>query len=576
LLNQIRHKEVFGAGLGWVWTIKYQKRYLPHLHLLVFLRTEYPFLTAANIHGFISAELPPTDVAVSQKLIGIIEITMVHTHGVTQAEKALCMQGLDPMSVQTCQKGYPPTFQEETIINKDGYPTYRRRNTGQSLTITFKSNGADITAIVDNRRVVPYSPYLSLHYKAQINMEICGSVKAVKYIHKYIYKRGDCATVIINDEHDEIQHYLHGRSIGPTEAVWRLFEFSTHGEEPPVMHLALHLLNEQPIYFREEDHPLILRQHLDNSSSTLLAYFKYNFEKAHRRQYLYHEFLLHYVYIGKQGWKVRSRGRSIGHMYSASPFVGTQYYLRLLLALVRGATSFEHLRTVDGFVHTSCKEACIALCLLGHDSQWVAMFTDAKEFITGNALRHVFALALQHTTITNPLQIWQQFGNSFCDDLSNLLQMGCLIAPGDGKGMEGELSYNYGLYHIQQLLNEYGKSLAEFGLPEPVLDWRNIDGPGVRNTLVGGELGYEVDQQRELADRIMRQLNHEQVASFQAIVNAVESHEQELPQRAYQSAFFQHGPAGTGKTFLYKCLCRHLQPQGKIVLCVASSEIADS
>ena len=33
LLDQIRHKEVFGPWLGWVWTIEYQKRGLPHLHL---------------------------------------------------------------------------------------------------------------------------------------------------------------------------------------------------------------------------------------------------------------------------------------------------------------------------------------------------------------------------------------------------------------------------------------------------------------------------------------------------------------------------------------------------------------
>jgi len=155
LLNQIRHKEVFGPWLGWVWTIEYQKRGLPHLHLLVFLRTDYQFLTAANIDGFISAELPPADDAVSQELRGIIETTMVHTHCVTQAGKALCMQGLDPMSVQTCRKGYPRTFQEETIINEDGYPTYRRRNTGQSLTVTFKRNGADVTSIIDNQGWYP-------------------------------------------------------------------------------------------------------------------------------------------------------------------------------------------------------------------------------------------------------------------------------------------------------------------------------------------------------------------------------------------------------------------------------------
>ena len=39
LLDQIRHKEIFGPWISWVWTIEYQKRGLSHLHLLVFLKT---------------------------------------------------------------------------------------------------------------------------------------------------------------------------------------------------------------------------------------------------------------------------------------------------------------------------------------------------------------------------------------------------------------------------------------------------------------------------------------------------------------------------------------------------------
>jgi len=249
LLDQIRYKEVFGPWLGWVWTIEYQKRGLPHLHLLVFLRTDHQFLTAGNIDSFISAELPPADDAINQELRGIIETTMVHTHCIAQNGSALCMQGLDPFIVQTCRKGYPRSFQEETIINEDGYRTYRRCDMGQAYTMSIRRGGADVTALIDNHRVVPYSPYLSLRYRAHINVAVCGSVQAVKYIHKYIYKGGDRATVIIESDRDEIKRYLHGRYIGRTEAVWRLFEYSTHGEEPPVMHLQLHLPDQHPIYF---------------------------------------------------------------------------------------------------------------------------------------------------------------------------------------------------------------------------------------------------------------------------------------------------------------------------------------
>ena len=305
LLNQIRKTEVFGPWLGWVWTIEYQKRGLPHLHLLVFLRTDHQFLTAANIAQFISVELPSANDPISEELRGIIQSTMVHTHCVGGNGQAMCMQGLNPLTTQTCRKGYPRQFQQETVITEDGYPLYRRRDTGQAFTVTVGSSGASSVAIIDNQRVVPYSPYFSLRYKAHINVEVCGSVKAVKYIHKYIYKGGDRATAILESDQDEIQRHLHGRYIGPTEAVWRLFEFKTHQELPVVTTLQLHLPGQQAVYFSEREDPVAIQVRLDRSMTTLLAFFNYNSENVDGRGYLYHEFPEHYVYERKVGWKCR-------------------------------------------------------------------------------------------------------------------------------------------------------------------------------------------------------------------------------------------------------------------------------
>ena len=41
----------------------------------------------------------------------------------------------------------------------------------------------------------------------------------------------------------------------------------------------------------------------------------------------------------------------------------------MLLSIVRDATSFKNLRTVDEFLYPSFKEACIALGLLQNDEE---------------------------------------------------------------------------------------------------------------------------------------------------------------------------------------------------------------
>jgi len=264
---------------------------------------------------------------------------------------------------------------------------------------------------------------------------------------------------------------------------------------------------------------------MDSSITTLLAYFKYNSEKVDGRGYLYHEFPEHYVYVRKQGWKPRIQRKSIGRMYSASPFMGERYYLRLPPTVVRGATSFEHLRTVDAVLHLTFKAACVALRLLEDDGEWMAMFSDAREFMTGHALRQLFAMALQFTTITNPLQIWETFALSFGDDLSHLLQTSRVMVPSGGEGMEGGLILDYGLYHIQQLLNEYGKSMEEFGLPQSMLDWQNREARVGGNALIQEEQGYDMEQERELSVTMRERLNEEQGICFRQIVAAVESYD---------------------------------------------------
>ncbi|GFU32746.1 ATP-dependent DNA helicase [Trichonephila clavipes] len=159
------------------------------------------------------------------------------------------------MSDGKCTKRYPRDLLSETITGNDGYPLYRRRSTedgGKSIKLKVLNNIID----VDNRWVVPYSSLLLKTYNAHINVEYCNSVKAIKYICKYVNKGSDMAMFGVENtttSHDEVTQYQLERYISSNEAVWRILSFSIHERYPTVVHLAVHLENLQHVYFTSEN-----------------------------------------------------------------------------------------------------------------------------------------------------------------------------------------------------------------------------------------------------------------------------------------------------------------------------------
>jgi hypothetical protein len=123
-----------------------------------------------------------------------------------------------------------------------------------------------------------------------MNVEICATVQAVKYISKYVYKGSDRTTVAVAAMNDEITCYLNGRYIGPTEAVWRLFEFPTHEEWPLVEHLSVYLKGQQSVYFPDDLMADQLQDKMDRTCSKLMAFFDRNKHDKNARQYLYADF----------------------------------------------------------------------------------------------------------------------------------------------------------------------------------------------------------------------------------------------------------------------------------------------
>ena len=102
----------------------------------------------------------------------------------------------------------------------------------------------------DNRWVVPYNKVLCGKFRCHINVEICTSIKAVKYLYKYSYKGPDRAS--LQKDLDEVTEYLDARYITAPEACWRLFEYPLHAKSHVVERLPVHLQNEHTNIFHED------------------------------------------------------------------------------------------------------------------------------------------------------------------------------------------------------------------------------------------------------------------------------------------------------------------------------------
>jgi len=90
-----------------------------------------------------------------------------------------------------CNRNLPKNFCAQTIIDRDGFPTYRRRDDVRHV----KKGDANL----DNRYVVPYNRNLLLAFQSHLNVEWCNKSRAIKYLFKYLHKGPDRAAVLIEE-----------------------------------------------------------------------------------------------------------------------------------------------------------------------------------------------------------------------------------------------------------------------------------------------------------------------------------------------------------------------------------------
>ena len=528
MMKDIVESQIFGPVHAFVYRIEWQARGLPHVHLLIILVT--PIRTKRQIDAVVCAEIP--DPAIFPELFSIVNEFQLHTP-CDHNESAGCRDN----DKKQCKRHFPKAMSRETVALSNKYPMYRRRG----------RHYCDVKGrLTSDDWVVPYSPFLSLKYRAHINVEIASSIKSFKYVYKYVLKSPDSAVVAIN----EIQAHLSGRLLSAGEAVWRLLGLPLHKEYPSVMRLHIHLPNEHTIIFDPTVEAEDIAQTAAATTSTLLQWFELNQQDTAARALTYLEIPEHYVWHD-QMWTRRKKQKQLGRMYSVSPRNQELFALRRLLLIVRGATGWADLLCVDGHCYNSFQAACGARGMLDDDGDIIAAFNEVVSSscsIDNN--RQQFALLLLNRQCQNVPQFFEMMSSHLCEH-QEVNPSNCAVA----------------LWTIEDIMTSHGRSLsdADFGMhlpPRPANMQQAIPMCMRRHA-------FDHDDCVVQRDSSVDMFTDEQNTALDAVMSAIRG-----VGDSETNVFTILASAGCGKTMWVNGLTWSLRAQGHIVLNVAASALA--
>ncbi|KAG6646090.1 hypothetical protein CIPAW_08G169300 [Carya illinoinensis] len=500
LKDQLFKREIFGKVSAYVYVIEHQKRGLPHAHFLIILHRDWKLYAPESFDQIVSAELPDKN----KNLHLYTAVTKHMMHG--------------------------PRADDKKVV---------------------KIRGHDL----DNRWVVPYNPYLLAMFDCHINVKICSTIKAVKYLYKYVYKGHDRVAFNLvseqtNQQIDEIQQFQSARWIAPPEAMWRIYGFIINEVHPAVYNLHLHLENQHQVTFRAHENLTNVINSDLSAKSMLTEFFSTNQVDQNARRLLYKEFPEFYVWSQQyKMWTVRKKQVVIGRIVTANPSEGERYYLRILLNHIRGPLSFDDLKTVNGVLAPTFREAATMHGLLQRDNSIEECLQEASLYQTPSNLRRLFATILVYCNPANPRYLWELFEQDMSADFQttehSLLNVRMQV-----------------LHSISTTLESMGRDINSFQLLDQNI---HFDEDEFLSREIDDELAVSIPEEDILASTL---LNTEQQVVYKLVLEKVFSDQ--------NAAFFIDGPGGTGKTFLYKALLAEIRSKDLIAIATASSGVAAS
>ena len=578
LMDEVVKGALFGVVVAYLATVEFQKRGLPHAHILLIVQESDRLTTPEQVDSVICAELPPdpetgaTEEEREQmrRLETIVLLNMVHGPCGSLRPSSPCMEE------GKCDKNFPKAYQKHTAIDAAShFPTYRRRSPEDGgRVISIKRGG--ITFEVTNANVVPYNPYLSLRFNCHINVEKSNSARNTKYLYKYVLKGPDRAMVSVEadgDERprDEIADFKDLRSVGASEASYHLYGFPLAHRHPPVTVLRVHEEEGQHVVFDEGSEEMALEHQRETELTEFFQANKDNKKKQEEGEVgdevlpglRYVDMPKNYTFNKKEKkWIPRDDKRKcdvVGRIDNIHPSAGDRFYLRMLLHSdhCKGKRSFEELKSVDGTELGSWKEVCQKLGMLQDDREWEMVLEEAASTRSCANQVGLFVTIALFNNPADPKALFEQFWLTWTDQIAmkareqngvELCNQPCSDDDTEEsrarKVADQALLKTLVLLELKRQLYANDKGLADVNLQEPTEEEEaavaHITG-GV-SVILRDELDFSVPEAATRASEAEARFTEEQAAIYNTLVEAARAGK---PRRVFIQA-----AGGCGKTML--------------------------
>lgn len=576
LLEDLVVHHVVGVALAIMQVVEFQYRGLPHAHILLVLEAEDDILSAEAIDQVVCAQLPSR---ASPDLRAKVLQHMIHNDCQSRPSDCMCCQ-----RTGRCRWNFPHPFAESTTwTDAELYPHYARPRAASEWETMADGR------VVTNEWVASYNALLLGRYDCHLNVEVCASLEAVRYLYKYIYKGPDRANIQLRhiQSGDEVSMYEDMRYFGACESVWRLLGFELFYSRPKVERLPLHLDDDVNVLFRVGNE----RRAADRVPVSKLIDWIF-FCRAPVDVYLasnwrtltYSQFPGYFSHQRHRGWRgrpTRERFRPVGRMPPARVGNEEVFFLRRWLCHVTAGEVHQHLASVPS-THAPCvadlrmgypsfKELCVAKGLADDDQEWAWALLEASEHELASGMRSMFVEIVTYNQPANAMALFELYWEDhfYVHELRAAADHIRAVAGSLRNVPQVRRAYALSLMHDELRAagcldwhTQLPMTPAEAVLAEQLVAFRH------EPMLIQQELSYDRDQEheqyRECRANIAGQPS--QLHALELVETALANRE---PLLLFLSAY-----AGCGKTYIERAILHLTRGEGCIGLAVASTGIA--